>query len=166
MIGRPPLHGAAAGGKVSRLYRIWSGMKCRCHTSTSMHYPRYGARGIVVCERWRNSFVCFERWALEHGYSDTLQIDRIDNSCGYTPDNCRWVTPLINCANRRRSIILPTGETTFEAAKRLGVTPQAIRYRLKIGMSPSEVADLAKIPNGGMRKYFRKHHSGKWDDSK
>lgn len=102
-MGRPPLHGAAAGGKVSRLYRIWSGMKCRCHTRTSVHFPRYGA---------------------------------------------------------------PNGETTAETAKRLGVTPQTIRHRLKIGMLPREVVALAKTPNGGMRKHFRKHHTGKWNDTK
>lgn len=166
-IGATPKHGGCRGGKLTPLYRRWAGMKVRCHSESSVAYGSYGARGIRVCEEWRNSFASFESWALKSGFSQSLQLDRIDNDRGYSPDNCRWVTSERNCANRRRSVILPSGETTSQVAVRLGLSPQAIRHRLKkSGISPYIAGSLPKVPNGGMRKHFKKHHKlGKWEDS-
>lgn len=84
----------------TRLYRIWKGMVARCKYPSSTSYKWYGARGITVCDEW-TKFDRFKDWALFHGYSETLSIDRIDNEKGYSPDNCRWVTPTEQTMNRR-----------------------------------------------------------------
>lgn len=90
------IHGMAG----SRPYRIWKGMKSRCYRVDNDNYSRYGGRGITICERWKNSFENF--WEDMHeGYSDLLQIDRIDNDGNYEPGNCRWVTSKDNNNNRR-----------------------------------------------------------------
>jgi DNA-binding IscR family transcriptional regulator len=34
-----------------------------------------------------------------------LQIDRIDNNSGYSPDNCRFTNVSENCRNRRSTIL-------------------------------------------------------------
>ena len=60
----------------------------------------YFKKGISVCKEWENDFEPFRLWSIENGYSKGLQIDREDNSKGYSPENCRWVTPKVNCNNR------------------------------------------------------------------
>jgi hypothetical protein len=153
--GRPKKHGACSGGVLSPLYRRWSSMKARCHSKTCSKYGRYGARGIQVCDEWRNSFASFEEWAVGNGFQENLQLDRIDNSKGYSPSNCRWVSCIQNQANRDRSLIFPSGETTAEVAKRLGMAPNSIRERLKRGMSKEQAMTLNPVPNGFARKTFK-----------
>lgn len=92
------------GGKNTRLYRIWSGIKDRCINIKSKDYIRYGRRGIKICPSWANDFSLFREWSLSNGYSDNLSIDRIDNNLGYNPDNCRWATNEIQSTNKRNSI--------------------------------------------------------------
>ena len=87
----------------NRLYRIWVNMHYRCESTNATGYDIYGGRGITVCPEWSDpgGFDRFCEWAVSHGYTDDLQIDRIDVNGNYEPLNCRWVTPTINAINRR-----------------------------------------------------------------
>lgn len=96
----------------TRLYHIWQGMKERCHNQNSPNYKNWGARGIKVCEEWKNSFETFYQWAMENGYKSNLTIDRIDNNAGYNPQNCRWATNKEQCRNRRSNVYITIGKTT------------------------------------------------------
>lgn len=57
-----------------------------------------------MCMIWQDDFEEFDKWATSNGYSDSLEIDRIDNDEGYFPENCRWVTKQENSNNKRTSI--------------------------------------------------------------
>lgn len=96
----------------TRLYHIWQGMKARCSNVNDTRYDRYGGRGITVCDEWCHNFATFQKWAIEHGYSEDLTIDRIDNDKNYEPNNCRWVTNKEQSANRSTNIQVTIGNTT------------------------------------------------------
>ena len=73
-------------------YKVWAGMIERCENPHDHSYKYYGARGIRICKRWRESFLAFLEDAGPRP-ARGLTIDRIINSLGYRPGNCRWATP-------------------------------------------------------------------------
>ena len=89
-----------------RLYKVWKGMRERCYYKNHKGYKYYGARGIAVCDEWRNSYAAFEKWALSNGYNRNAKqgectLDRIDVNGDYCPENCRWVPMSVQNKNRR-----------------------------------------------------------------
>ena len=96
---------------LTRIYKLWGGMLGRCNNPNNKDFPKYGGRGIKVCDEWRD-FVNFNNWANENGYSDELSIDRIDVNGNYEPNNCRWVTLAEQARNKRNNHFVEyNGET-------------------------------------------------------
>jgi hypothetical protein len=81
-------------------------MKVRCYNEKYEHYDCYGGRGIKIRDEWREDFVSFKDWALENGYRDDLEIERIDVDGDYTPSNCTWETRERQVLNRRNTLYL------------------------------------------------------------
>lgn len=119
----------------TRLYRIYYSLKRRCYKATSKDYNNYGERGITIYDKWlgKKGFINFYNWSIENGYSDELTIDRIDVNGNYEPNNCRWVTPMINSNNKRNNVyILFNGErkTIAEWARVYGMNYSTLRRRI------------------------------------
>ena len=109
-------HGHSSGGKLTRIYRIWQAMRYRCSGKPFKGSRWYAERGIAVCDEWR-SFESFRTWAMSHGYTDELTIDRIDTFGNYEPSNCRWVTMQVQAENRSNNCMVEVdGKTQTIAA--------------------------------------------------
>jgi hypothetical protein len=148
---RPPEQAAIRNA----LKRTWYNMLERCYDATHPAYPRYGERGIAVCEQWRTDFEAFAVWAAED-YQPHLTLDREDNDGPYSPTNCRWVTHLIQNRNRSNNRVL----TAFGESKCLSewlddprciVTRRIMKHRLAAGI---DAATAMTTPR--QRRTFRR----------
>jgi len=119
----------------SRTYETWKGMHGRCSNPRNRAYQNYGGRGIDVCARWGS----FENFVKDMGECpENHSIDRIDNSKGYTPDNCRWASTTVQNRNRRNNSYHSfCGVTmcTTAWAEFSGVPVRRIEHRLKTNWS-------------------------------
>lgn len=128
------------GKRNSRIYIIWNGLKERCYNKNCKDYPRYGARGITVCDEWINSFENFYRDMSDP--EKGMSIDRIDNDKGYFKENCRWATNKEQCNNRRngRKVIFRGEEWSIfdlweKYCSNSGMHPSTIYRRIDKGMN-------------------------------
>ena len=99
-------------------------------------YPRYGGRGITICERWDS----FELFLADMGKAPSKRhsIERNDNDGPYSPDNCRWAPPIEQRRNQERVYTLEHNGmslTPAEWARRTGISNKRIHARLKRGWS-------------------------------
>lgn len=85
----------------TKLQGIWNAMIGRCYNPKNKGYKSYGAKGVTVCEEWKNSFDEFSKWAFSTGYLEghNKEIDK-DKLCNklniepkiYSPETCQWIT--------------------------------------------------------------------------
>lgn len=137
------------GAFKTRLYRIWRGMKERCHNPNAPAYSRYGGRGITVCKRWHD-FRNFRADTMRT-YRDNLTLDRINNNGPYSPKNCRWVTAEVQGNNRNNNNVLEfNGErmTCSQWARKLGMREITLSKRIHAGWS------VRKALTAPVRHYF------------
>jgi hypothetical protein len=117
----------------------------RCTKPQVTSYPRYGGRGIAVCDRWRESFQSFLE---DMGQApDGMSLDRVDNDGNYEPDNCRWATPKEQANNTSANHVvewLGGLYTVTKLAEIVGVSRKRIYHRLGRGMSVEDAIKPAK----------------------
>lgn len=129
---------------------IWAAMKSRCYNPNNKRYPRYGARGIVVCDRWLHSFPNFledmgSRPSAKHS------IERENNDKNYEPSNCVWATmkqQANNKSSNARFTLNGETHTQREWAEKIGIGEKIISQRIKRGFT---VEQALTIPLGHHR---------------
>lgn len=128
-------HGATsdkASKEMRGMYHVWSKMRDRCKATRAKQFKSYGSKGILVCPQW-NDFQAFVR-DMGMRPSSRHQLDRIENSKGYSPDNCRWVLPKEQQRNRTNNFMVEfRGEmkTLAEWCELFGVGYAMVYIRIK-----------------------------------
>ena len=96
-------HGHSANSKSSRTYSSWASMMRRCEWGGTPNYETYGAVGIRVAPEWHE----FPKFLEDMGVRpEETSIDRIDNTKGYSKENCRWATNREQSTNRSNTIFV------------------------------------------------------------
>lgn len=141
-----------AAGKRNRIhgrtdtpeFKIWTGVLTRCENPRCEAYPRYGGRGIEVCERWQT----FENFLADMGPRPSADhsIDRIENDGNYEPGNCRWATDAEQNQNTRSNRLLTYAGRTQPLsvwAREFGIRRETVRERLKAGWDVERALTVA-----------------------
>lgn len=140
-------HGHTINGEMTPTYKVWRRMVQRCVDPNDTTYPRYGAKGITVCNRWLK----FEHFLSDMGERPAgLTLDRIRNELGYEPGNCRWATRKEQAVNRTSTIFFE-GRCLQEISLELGGNHGLVSNRVKRGWS-LERAATTPVRQGNYRK--------------
>ena len=140
-------YGFKHGMSNTRIYTIWSGMIQRCCNPNAKNYPRYGGRGITICEEWKE-FKNFYDWSKISGYTDNLTIESLDNNGNYCPENCTWITKQNQMRNTRRNHYIKYNDeelTLTEWARKFDMNVETLRYQVNHNNFKSFVSYYNKI---------------------
>lgn len=115
-------------------YHAWWDAKSRCHNPEHPSYPSYGAKGVRMCQAWRDSFKCFLD-SLGARPSKKYSLDRIDATGNYEPGNVRWATIKTQARNKRNTKWIKHPDTgvpikAAELAEEMGISYQVMRKRM------------------------------------
>lgn len=126
------------GDSYTKLYSKYRGMLDRCYNKKNFNYPRYGGRGITVCDEWKGSYEAFRDWAYSTGYDPSLNdaleqsIDRKDNNGNYCPENCKWSTAKEQQNNRECVTLYSFNNIEYNVSEfcdKFGIDNKSFVYR-------------------------------------
>lgn len=139
--------------KKNPLKNRWYHMLEKCYTPSHRQYPNYGGRGIGVCEEWRTDFAKFEAWSLANGYSNELEIGRLDVTKDYSPENCRYATPQQQSSVRRTCRVETYNGVTasmVELCRHFGKDYNLVRRRMTHGWTIKDAFETNRArPHNG-----------------
>jgi hypothetical protein len=111
----------------------WGQMIARCYDPEHPKYPRYGGRGIRVCDRW----ICRRLFLEDMGdRPEGNSLNRINNDGDYCPENCEWASYTDQAQNRHDNRNLAfNGQTACitEWSRKTGIKRKTIEKRLQSG---------------------------------
>ena len=132
------VHGLVHSGS----YQSWQGMKSRCSNKNQDAYKRYGGIGLSFNPSWET----FENFVKDMGERPVgMTLDRIDNSKGYSKDNCRWATPAQQNRNTKQNVFIThDGETMCmkDWSNKTGIPYTTIQDRVKKRFTPEKILEI------------------------
>lgn len=137
-------HGHARRSGRSPEYSAYRAMMKRCYNPKEKSYPRYGGRGISVCQRWLSDVSNFLA-DMGPRPSDGHSIDRINVNGNYEPNNCRWATSRQQQNNRTNNrVIKYKGEdyTLAQLTEKSAVKSATLAKRLDRGWTVDDAISL------------------------
>lgn len=69
-------------------YQIWLDMKQKCYNEKNKSYKLFGAKGVTVCEKWRNNFESFYTWMILRSGGDHSYLKLKEDAKEFSPENC------------------------------------------------------------------------------
>jgi len=142
MIERVKQANTTHGMTLTPTYIVWRVMWARTANKKHKSYQRY--KKFVPVDRWKS----FENFLADMGERPSgMTLDRIDNSRGYSPDNCRWADAYTQQANTKKNIyVLLDGEKLClkEACRRTGMPYGRAKNRVRSGWSPLDAVTKPK----------------------
>jgi hypothetical protein len=138
-----------------KLYYVYACMKDRCSNKNNKRYKNYGARGIAVCDEWKNDFKSFYNWAMSNGYNEGLHIDRINNNGNYDPSNCRFISLKENMNNTTRNVWIEINgikKTAAQWGEETNINGISIAQRVRSGKVGLEAVYGVKYKNQCLKK--------------
>lgn len=133
------------GKAKTSIYVLWQAIKQRCYNPKNTAFPRYGGRGIYVCERWH----IFENFLTDIGDRPLgYTLDRINNDGPYSPENCRWATRKEQANNRFINVRITHDGMTLTAmqwSERLGIHINTLLLRYRKGLPIEKVFSQVKM---------------------
>jgi len=107
----------------------------RCENKNCERYPKYGGRGIRVCDKWRHSYKAFladvgRRLSARHS------LHRIDNDGPYDPKNVEWQTAKFQMRHASHNVVVEMDgkrRCVSEWCEIMGISKKVIYQRIAIG---------------------------------
>jgi hypothetical protein len=128
------------GMSKTRVYSIWRNMINRCTLESSTHYANYGGRGIVVVQRWLESFEAFYA-DMGEPPSELHTIERHSSNGHYSPENCKWAIQEEQQNNRTNNRLIECNgrrQTLSQWSKERNLHRNTISTRLSLGWSVAQ----------------------------
>lgn len=146
-----------------RIYRIWKAMKQRCCDKNYDSYKRYGAVGITISDDWmlfKNFYEDMNELYKKHlkrfGEQETT-LDRIDNTKGYSKENCRWATrkeQANNTSNNLKNRYVNVGLkkiSLYDFSKKYKISQAAICNKFRDGWNANDIVKNIKQGNPNIK---------------
>lgn len=137
------------GLKKTMEYNSWTAMKDRCYNPNNNHYKSYGARGIIVCDKWKHDFMVFlSDMGKKPGKLYSIERENVNGN--YEPSNCFWLANNLQGRNKTNNhYITLNGETKIMAdwCIQYSIDASHVSTRLKRGWIIDERL-FSKFPIG------------------
>lgn len=123
------------GMRHTPIYAEWCSIKQRCYNPNNKSYKNYGYRGILMCERWRDSFEAFyeDVSKLSNFGKEGYSLNRINNDGIYEPNNVEWANDKTQANNKRNNHLLEYNgkiQTIAQWADELGINQYTLYNRI------------------------------------